>query len=109
VEQEYFFTIFKSLLKMNPLLYQDSLKVKLFPKKLGSGKCQVKFFVSISPKRNLYGYMLVDPEVSLKEVVYEIKQKVNHWPDYAHQEGLYSIGKRKEVKNNIIFFEINKK
>jgi hypothetical protein len=85
---------------------RDLFKVKLFPKKLESGKCQVKFSVNLPMNKNLYGYMLVDPKVSLKEVVEEIKGKVNlcQWPDYLHQEGLYSIRRKKtSVPNSLIF------
>jgi hypothetical protein len=43
-----------------------NFKFKLYPKKLSSGKCQVKF---VEQTKGVCGYALVDSKVTLKEVI----------------------------------------
>lgn len=92
---------------MEEYVYQNDLKVKIFPKKLGSGKCQVKFLVNLPQSRNIYGYLLVDPEMSLRDVVHEIKYNISRYkgPEYYYQANLYSIG-RKRVGSGLVFFRL---
>lgn len=86
---------------------QNDLKVRLFPKKLESGKCQVKFFVNLPQHKNVYGYLLVDPEMSLKEVVHEIRYNISRYkgPEYYYQANLYSIGRKRSDKGLVFFLK----
>ncbi len=84
-----------------------SFKLKLESKKLNSGKCQVKFFISTEETKNLYGYMLVDAKVTLKEVVTHINGKLQllQETDFFHHSHLYSVGKTSKKDQNFLIFD----
>lgn len=87
--------------------FTDNYKLRLTSKKLSSGKCQVKFFASAVGSKDMYGYVLVDAEVTLKEVVIIIKQKlvsIQKSSDFHHIH-LYSIGKHELDTFNFIVFD----
>lgn len=79
-------------------------KLKLFSKKLQSGKFQVKFYARKEARsRNLYGYVLVDAKDTLKEVVHTINSRLHLMEeanDYYHTH-LYAV--RKEPPPNAEF------
>lgn len=75
--------------------FDDHYKLKITSKKLKSGKCQVKFSATVREQKDLYGYVLVDADRTLKEVVVGIKEKlhtIRQTRDF-HNLHLYSIGK----------------
>lgn len=81
--------------------------LKLTSKKLKSGKCQVKFFATIRQEKDMYGYVLVDAEKTLKEVVTGIEDKlstISQTRDFQHLH-LYSIGKEGKNDLNFIIFD----
>ncbi len=87
--------------------FQDQYKLRLSTKKLSSGKCQVKFYASVHNSRDLYGYVLVESDQTLRDVVVRIKEKlvtIQQTRDFHHIH-LYSIGKtsQKDDMNFIIF------
>lgn len=87
--------------------FDQDFKLKLTSKRLRSGKCQVKFFANLSQRKDLYGYVLVDADRTLKEVVSGIKDKlctINHVSDYQNLH-LYSIGKVGGADSNFIIFD----
>lgn len=84
--------------------FNDDYSLKITSKKLKSGKCQVKFYATIRERRDMYGYVLVDAEKTLKDVVVTIKEKlrtIRHTREFHHLH-LYSIGK--EGKDDMNFF-----
>ena len=85
----------------------EGMELKIESKRLQSGKCQVKFYVSGDVLNNLYGYTLVDSKATLKQVVSQIKVKLSSIKDYSnyYQQGLFSIGKIPigESENFMIF------
>ncbi|MEO9474497.1 MAG: hypothetical protein ABJN36_06900 [Cyclobacteriaceae bacterium] len=87
--------------------FDNSYRLKITSKKLKSGKCQVKFFATIKERRDMYGYVLVDAQKTLKDVVSTIRDKLNtisHTRDF-HNLHLYSIGKTGKDDLNFIIFD----
>lgn len=87
--------------------FDDHYNLKLSSKKLKSGKCQVKFFASVRERKDLYGYVLVDADKTLKDVVVNIKEKlhtIRQTRDFHHLH-LYSIGKTGKDDLNFIIFD----
>lgn len=87
--------------------FDDYYKLKLTSKKLRSGKCQVKFFATVRERKEMYGYVLVDSEKTLKDVVVNIKEKlhtIRQTRDFHHLH-LYSIGKSGKDDLNFIIFD----
>ncbi len=77
-------------------------KLKISSKKLQSGKCQVKFCASLSDNRERYGYILVEPGSTLREVVIRIIKLLMRGKN-AMENHLYSVGVRKQVLTEWIF------
>lgn len=87
--------------------FDDTYKLKLTSKKLRSGKCQVKFYATVRERKELYGYVLVDSEKTLKDVVVNIKEKlhtIRQTKDFHHLH-LYSIGKSGRDDLNFMIFD----
>lgn len=55
----------------------DPYHLKLSTKKLSGGKFQVKFHATLKERRPLYGYLFVEANDSLKNVVNEIRSELN--------------------------------
>mgnify|MGYP002651923282 FL=1 len=87
--------------------FDDDYSLKLTSKKLQSGKCQVKFFANVHDRRDMYGYVLVDSDKTLKDVVIKIKEKlrtIRQTREFHHLH-LYSIGKMGADDLNFIIFD----
>lgn len=61
----------------NDLILDDQYKLRITSKKLKSGNYQVKFFASVKKKRELYGYLLVDADETLKNVIKKIRTRLH--------------------------------
>ena len=87
--------------------FDDQYKIKITSKKLHSGRCQVKFYASIADRKQLYGYVLVNAEETLKNVVERIRGRLDRMStrDSFHHINLYSIGKRDADDLNFIIFD----
>ena len=72
-----------------------------------TGKCQVKFSAIVREKKDLYGYVLVDAEQTLRDLVVSIKDKLHmiHRTRDFHNLHLYSIGKSGNEDLNFIIFD----
>jgi hypothetical protein len=55
-------------------------KFKVYPKKLASGKCQVKFVAQREQEKGIYGYALVDSKITLKEVIEQLEYGIKSRP-----------------------------
>jgi len=87
--------------------FDDDYALKLYSKKLKSGKCQVKFYASIKERKDLYGYVLVDADKTLKDVVINIREKlrtIRQTKEFHHLH-LYSIGKIGRDDMNFMIFD----
>lgn len=80
-------------------------KLKLISKRLLSGKCQIKFYVSSSEKPKYYGYLLTDSGATLKEVVKKIENRLrleesrSVFPDH-----LYNLAQRPVTSERIVMY-----
>ncbi|WP_017731420.1 hypothetical protein [Nafulsella turpanensis] len=86
-----------------------AIKVKLSSKRLGTGKCQVRFLAE-QPflKKNTRGHMLVDANLTLKEVVSIIRERITQMTlhNLQHHSNFYTIGQEMGSSNcGYIFFE----
>lgn len=87
--------------------FDDDYSIKLSSKKLQSGKCQVKFYANVHDRKDMYGYVLVDSDKTLKDVVIKIKEKlrtIRQTREFHHLH-LYSIGKMGKDDLNFIIFD----
>ncbi len=83
------------------------VQLKIESKKLHSGKCQVKFYVMNEGTKNLYGYALVESGRTVKEVVNEIKNRLEGIQGYEsyYQSHLFSIQKNhRNFDGNFMIF-----
>lgn len=81
-------------------------KLKLLSKKLKSGKCQIKFYVSSDTRKNMYGYLLAESGTTLKEVVGKIEHKVRTIESASqhYQSHLYNLATRDVSNDHILIF-----
>lgn len=88
------------------MIMQRDYKLKLYSKKLKSGRCQIKFYISSSSQPHLYGYMLADAGSTLREVVSTIEDEVRFIErrDRYYHSHLYNLAKRRERKEPILIF-----
>ncbi len=84
-----------------------NIELKLISKLLPSGNCQVKFYAKMQNSRDLYGYTLVAPEATLKEVVkvIKIKLKQSARSDNYYHHHLYDLGAKQEERSNFMIFK----
>lgn len=86
-----------------------AIKVKLSSKRLGTGKCQVRFLAEQpSIKKNTRGHMLVDASLTLKEVVAIIRERITQMTLHSlqHHSNFYTIGQEAgRNSGGYIFFE----
>ena len=85
----------------------SELPIRIFCKKLDSGKCQVKFSANLNHKRKIHGYKITNPDDKLKDVMHDIRlnlMDIINKDDYIHDH-LYSIRKARNENGNIVFFK----
>lgn len=89
-----------------PTLDRD-YRIKLTTRLLQSGKCQVKFYASVAHNKQLYGYVLVDAEEKLKQVIAKIKRRLDlvRPRDSARHSSLFSVGNRFQCDSNFLIFD----
>ncbi len=86
---------------------EQNYNLKLSSKRLRSGKCQVKFFARIDTRKELYGYVLVDAEETLRDVVRSIKSRLDKvkYRDTIHHINLYAVGQHSVFNDNFVVFD----
>ena len=75
-----FLILHYAILKQIAMSFLSQYKFKVYPKKLSSGKCQVKFVVRSEEAKEMYGYILVDSKVTLKEVIENLEYQLKTRP-----------------------------
>jgi len=80
-------------------------KLRLKSKKLGSGKFQVNFSTE-GFVMDYYGYLLTEPQTSLREVVEKIQKHLGAMQssDKYFQPNLFSLGKREVNSGRVMIF-----
>jgi len=78
-------------------------KLKLSSKRLKSGKVQVKFHFTNTRAGKQYGYLLTNPETSLKEVVTKIIDSYSFGFSFGNQRHLYQVGRQKQTTEMLMF------
>lgn len=84
---------------------ERNYKLKLYSKRLKSGKCQIKFVVSSPDTSGVYGYLLVESGSTLKEVVNTIEDEmrfIERGDSYYHAH-LYNLATKKKKESLLIF------
>ncbi|WP_425391366.1 hypothetical protein [Ekhidna sp.] len=87
------------------LILDDYYKLRISSKKLQSGRYQVKFFATIRGEKELYGYVLVEAEETLKSVITRIRRKLKELDksiEYRHFH-LFNVGREQQPSNLMIF------
>lgn len=77
-------------------------KLKLSSKRLQSGRVQVKFELYEQGAQRTYGYLLAEPQESLREVVARIGQYC-HRAAAGYQPHLYCVGRHKQDTGILMF------
>ena len=89
------------------LVLDDYYKLRITSKKLSSGRFQVKFFATIKKEKELYGYLLVGSDETLKSVIQKIRKRLQvleHSFEFHHFH-LYNIGQELHDEANFMIFE----
>lgn len=89
------------------LILDDYYKLRISSKKLHSGRYQVKFFATVKEEKDLYGYVLVNADETLKTVIHKIKnrlQTIDSTSEHNHFH-LYSIGHSSQDELNFMIFQ----
>ncbi len=66
-------------------------RLKIESKRLKSGKCQVKYQMEITGKKQRYGYLLADPRQTMEETVLQIVHMTGSKDDH-----LFSVSKKRQ-------------
>lgn len=89
----------------NDLILDDYYKLRISSKKLNSGRYQVKFFATIRMQKELYGYVLVEADETLKSVIQRIRKRLKELDrsaEYRHFH-LFKVGQQPHSSNFMIF------
>ena len=80
-------------------------KLRLKSKRLGSGRFQVNFSTE-GFMADYYGYLLTEPQTSLREVVEKIQRHLGEvqTTDKYFQRNLFSLGKREVNSGRVMIF-----
>lgn len=91
----------------NDLILDERYKLRITSKKLKSGNYQVKFFASVNERKNLYGYLLVGADETLKGVIQKIKSRLRllDLKDEARQFDLYNLRADAVQEPNFMIFQ----
>ncbi len=84
----------------------ETQKLKIYSKRLSSGKSQVKFFLTSRRGKAYYGYMLVDPGSTIRNVMEAILHKLQDidCPDRYYHRHLYHIGDKSSFDPSFLLF-----
>ncbi len=83
----------------------SNYKLSLLSKRLGSGKCQIKFIVTEQDAKIMHGYMLSDANSTLKDVVHKIEErvKISTHGDQLHHSHLYDLTSSQLQQDIVVF------
>ena len=81
-------------------------KIRIFTKKLASGKCQVKFYIITGEGIPCYGYLLVEAGRSVRDVVEIIYRRIGKIgkPENYYHHSLMNIKNAVEKDPKLFLF-----
>ena len=87
------------------LILDDYYKLRITSKKLSSGRYQAKFFATIRQSKQLYGYVLVEADETLRSVIHRIRKRLNELDRSMESRHLhlFSVGQESQPTNLMIF------
>ncbi|MEO9872961.1 hypothetical protein [Ekhidna sp.] len=87
------------------LIFDDYYKLRITSKKLKSGRYQVKFFATVKGNKQLYGYVLVEAEETLKAVIGRIRRRLQELEQAVSHKNLHlcNINQTSHPNNLMIF------
>lgn len=85
---------------------ETDFKLKLKSKRLHSGRFQVGF-TTHGFSQECYGYLLAEPQTSVREIVEKIRRHVGamQLSDHYYQRNLFSLIRRKATSGKILVFK----
>ena len=88
------------------MLESENQRIKIFSKRLPSGNCQVKFYVSNDKGHSYYGYMLVASGKKVSDVITLLHAKIRKMdsPDNYYHGHLFDLGKKQEFDPGFILY-----
>lgn len=91
------------------MLISKTHKIRIFSKKLSSGKCQVKFYLTSIKGKPYYGYMLVESGKTVRDVLEIILDKTKYidHPDRYYHQHLYNLGTNSDFDTTFMVFNLN--
>lgn len=89
------------------LILDDYYRLRISSKKLNSGRYQVKFYATIKDEKDIYGYVLVDAEETLKTVISKIRKRLQtiDCTSEHHHFHLYNMGHSFHNELNFMIFQ----
>ncbi len=89
------------------IILNDQYRMKISSKKLSSGRYQVKFIATLRAGKELYGYLLAEPQESLKSVVAKIHTRLNSLNQFTEYNYyfLHQLGDYSSAQNPFLIFE----
>jgi hypothetical protein len=81
-------------------------KIKIYSKKLPSGRCQVKFYLTTTRGKPYYGYILVESDKTVRYVIETILKKMEgiDEPDAYYHKHLYNVGTKSVIDSTFMVF-----
>jgi hypothetical protein len=88
------------------MLTTEAYRIRIFSKKLSSGKCQVKFYLKSNKKTPYYGYLLVDSGRTVNDVIEMIYTKLKKidQPDLYFHDHLYNLQRKSKNDPDFMLF-----
>ena len=82
-------------------------KLRIYSKKLRSGRFQVNFSADGQSTRGYYGYLLAEPQTSVSEILTKINRHLvaMHNTERYYQRNLFSLGNRTATSGRILIFK----
>ena len=87
------------------LMLDDYYKLRITSKRLNSGRYQVKFFATVKKEKELYGYVLVEAEETLKSVTNRIKWRLMEFDQDGSFANFHLFSNSSKATSNLIIFE----
>ena len=88
------------------ILGSKAQKIRIYSRKLPSGNCQVKFYLTTQKGNPCYGYMLVESSKSVRQVMEILFDKLKEIdrPDMYYHKHLFNVGTKSDYDPTFMIF-----